>query len=63
MEFSRDQITKTLSLPPACHMEGKEPNHILVSLQYYPHGKDRLALGEYKGRVFSLYHGLSPDGN
>lgn len=37
--FSRDQITKTLSLPTTCHIKGKGENHGLVYLQCHPYGK------------------------
>lgn len=40
-----DQITKTLSLPPTCHIKSKEQNHVLVYLQCHPYDKDRFDLG------------------
>lgn len=44
-EVSRDQITMTPSLPPACHIMNKGENHRLIYLQCHLYGKGALDFG------------------
>lgn len=45
-DVSRDQITKTASLPPTCQIKGKGENYRLVYLQFHPYGKGGFGLWE-----------------
>ena len=45
-EISRDQITKTPSLPSTCLIKGKGENHMSVCLQCHPYGKGGFGLWE-----------------
>lgn len=54
-EVSRDQSTKTPSLPPPCHIKGKGENHRLVYLQYHPYGKGGFGLwDDVREEAFSM---------